>query len=520
MENKIFTDTPIHRVDTNSFDLSHDRKFTCGMGKLIPILCLEILPGDTINLVSQQLLRLMPLVSPVMHRINVFTHYFFVPNRLMWEGWEEFISNPTAVDNVHPSFARQGYQIGSIGDYLGYPTQEVISGASVDLNAFPGSAYAFIYNEWYRDQNLQEPLEYKLVDGNDQNELDNLISGTPLYRAWEHDYFTSCLPFQQKGPAVSIPIGTKADVSFKTDFPHQPTKVVVASTGANPHIGTINSATSGAGVGLTEDDTIELQAINNASSLYVDLASATAITINSLRQAEALQKWLELNARGGTRYIENIKNMWGVSTSDYRLQRPEYLGGGKSPISISEVLQMSSTDATTPQGNMAGHGINVGNSHEFSKRFEEYGFIIGIMSVMPDTSYINPTPRWCLRNDALDYPNPVLANLGEQPVYGIEVDFETGKTDPDYVFGYIPRFSEMRFQHNTVHGQMKTSLDFWNLSRKFSDKPELNGDFIICETDKRIFAVTDPAEDECVVHIVHQVEAIRKLPRYGIPSLT
>ena len=254
-----------------------------------------------------------------------------------------------------------------------------------------------------------------------------------------------------------------------------------------------------------------------SDSLEVDLSSATAITVEDLRRATRLQEWLEINARGGTRYIESIQNHFGVKSPDARLQRPEYLGGGKSNISFSEVLQTSSSDQTTPQGNMAGHGINVGNSNRMDNvTFTEHGFIIGIFSVMPDTAYINTTPRWSFRFDPLDYLWPKFAQLGEQPVYRKEVNGSA--INGDEVFGYQSRYADYKYNHNTVHGEFKTNLDFWHLARKVED-PLLNKNFIECDPDQRVFAVTDQEVDKMYVHMFHRINARRPLPRYNIPTL-
>ena len=509
MQNSIFEDVMYNNVPRNSFDLSHDRKFSAKLGRLYPCLVQEVVPGDSFSVQSEQLIRMAPLVSPVMHRVTATTHYFFVPNRLLWEGWEDFITNPLSTDNPAPRIMPQStipVEVGSIADYLGYPTG--IMPNENYFNPLPYAAYNLIYNEYYRDQNLQDEYPSKLVDGlNDLGDIGDPFITYPYKRAWNKDYFTSALPEPQKGEAVTLPIGGTADINYVNN-----SKTLAYDTTGSPINGSPVSVSASDLSLLGTDISLDV-----SDSLEVDLTAVTAITVEDLRRSTRLQEWLEINARGGTRYIESIQNHFGIKSPDARLQRPEYLGGGKSNISFSEVLQTSSSDQTTPQGNMAGHGINVGNSNRMDNvTFTEHGFIIGLFSVMPDTAYINTTPRWSIRFDPLEYLWPKFAQLGEQPVYRKEVNGSA--INGDEVFGYQSRYADYKYNHNTVHGEFKTNLDFWHLARKVED-PLLNSSFIKCTPDDRVFAVVDQELDKMYVHMFHRINAKRPLPRYNIPTL-
>lgn len=497
-----------NNVPRNSFDLSHDRKFSAKLGRLYPCLVQEVVPGDSFSVQSEQLIRMAPLVSPVMHRVTATTHYFFVPNRLLWEGWEDFITNPLSTDNPAPHFntAKLDTEVGSIADYMGLPVGNTV-GALV--NAFPFAGYNLVWNEYYRDQNLQDEKPYELQDGNNTlNLFGNPFIEQPYKRAWNKDYFTSALPEPQNGEAVTLPLGQTADINYINN-----SKTLAYDTTGAPINGSPLSV-SASDLSLLGTDV----SLDVSDSLEVDLSTASAITVEDLRRATRLQEWLEMNARGGTRYIESIQNHFGVKSADSRLQRPEYLGGGKSNISFSEVLQTSSSDRTTPQGNMAGHGINVGNSNRMDNvTFTEHGFIIGIFSVMPETAYMNSTPRWSFRFDPLDYLWPKFAQLGEQPVYVKEVNGNS--SDGKAVFGYQSRYADYKYNHNTVHGDFRTNLDFWHMARNVAPNPVLNASFIECDATKRVFAVENPKIDDMYVHMFHRINARRPLPRYNIPTL-
>lgn len=512
----LFNSIQLPKVGSNVFDLSHDVKMSFKMGGLYPTCVMECVPGDKVKIGTETMLRFAPLIAPVMHKVNVTTHYFFVPNRILWPNWEQWITGNLDVTPPYIySFngdSLQGYPVKSLADYLGLPTQIVFNGKLFpDPNAqvcspFPIAAYNKIYNEYYRDQNLQAEVPDTLVDGS--NGTFENIAGQPVKnRAWQHDYFTSCLPWAQKGDAVTIPIG---DVTINYD--DNVGNTIYRDESGNPLQNLTDARYTDTG-GMPRDGSTTGQRFNvdNSSQLY---GTAEAADINSLRRAFRLQEWLERNARGGTRYIESILAHFGVKSSDARLQRPEYLGGSKGKMVISEVL--STAETTLPVGNMAGHGISVSGGNEFKYSVEEHGWIIGIISVTPETAYQQGIHRSLLKLNRLDYFWPTFANIGEQEVKNIEL-FANG-TEVGETFGYVPRYAEYKFLNSRVAGEMRTSLDYWHLGRKFSAKPNLNGAFIQCDPSTRIFAVEDPTVDNIYGHIFNNIKAIRKMPKYGTPN--
>jgi hypothetical protein len=491
------------------------------IGEITPILCQETVPGDKFNVESTNLLRFAPMLAPIMHQTSVYIHYFFVPNRILWDNWEDFITGGEdgTADPAFPVFNNLGTVAeGSLFDYLGLPTGTSIG----DVNALPTMAYNKIYNEYYRDQNLATKLTDKAVDGNNSAVgLFNLQK-----RAWQHDYFTSALPWTQKGPEATIPLGTEAPIVYgnyasitpdtSDDYQHfrkpysvDPTAYWDAKDVTSNGIARIATATG------------DLGNIDLSGSHAADLSDASAASINELRRAFRLQEWLERNARGGSRYIEVIMAHFGVKSSDSRLQRPEFLGGSATPVTISEVLQTSdNASETTPQANMAGHGVAVGQSNKVSYFCEEHGFILGLMTVMPKTAYQQGLPKIFSKFDKFDYFWPSFQSIGEQPIYNQEIYYDASDSQNENVFGYTPRYAEYKYIPSSVHGEMRSSLKFWHMGRIFASRPSLNADFIECDNAEveRIFAVNQDAEN-LYVYLHNHIKATRPMVYFGTPTI-
>jgi len=495
------------------FDLSHERKLSMDMGKLVPILCEEVLPGDTFKAKTDMLIRISPMLAPVYHRINAFTHYFFVPSRLLQTNWEQFITGgATGTDStVIPTVTsgEGGQADGTLWDYFGLPTGV----NNLSVLAYPFRAYAAVYNSWYRDNNLQDEVTVSKGDG-----PDTTTSKTLLSRNWEKDYFTSSLPWPQRGTAVTLPLGTSAPVlgfgKLDTDWASATSNLYESNGVRRTYAGSRIISDASNGVSFF----VEKQTLGGTDypNVRADLSNATAATINDLRQAFQLQKWMEKNARGGARYVEAILSHFGVRSSDARLQRPEFLGGGRSPIVVSEVIQTAPTVAgQTALGTMAGHGFSAQRSHEFTKSFEEHGYIIGILSIMPRTAYQQGVPRMWNRSSKLDFFWPAFAHLGEQAVLNKEL--YAAHATPTGIWGYVPRYEEYRTRESSVHGDFKTTLNYWHMGRIFSSDPSLNSAFITADPTKRINAVTNA--HNCWVQLVNTVQAIRPIPKSGIPGL-
>lgn len=514
-------------IPTNTFDLSHHVNLTCDGGFIVPVKCVEALPNDTFTYNNKTLVRLTPMVSPAMAKMDVTMITGFVPIRLIWPNSEKFFANPVPDENtpVAPYFDGLDVGIGSLGDYLGMPTRSFKTDAGVTQNqyttlngvsALPHAAYQKFYNDWFRDENLVnngEPTFTPLTDGQ------NVFSRYSQLRrrAWRHDYFTSNLPFAQKGDAVEIPLGSFAPITLNAQPGTQPKwqgfqNVPMSSTNlqANWPGGTDSAPLiTGPGGGWIDPN----------GSLRADLSSATAVTINTLRWAEKLQVFLEKNARGGTRYTEIVRQHFGQISSDARLQRAEFLGFSVNPIVISEVLQTSPSDpSTTPLGEMAGHGISYGGSKYVKYHAEEHGFFITMMSIRPKSAYMQGLSRMFSRKSPLDYAWPTFAQLGEQETKRKEI-FYSGLPQDEQTFGYLPRYAEYRYEGDRVAGEMRTSYTHWHMTRIFNGAPFLNESFINCQPTKRIFAVNSAGVHSYIISVSHDLKVRRALPKFGIPSL-
>ena len=509
--NRLFDSVKLQKPKNNFFDLSHEKKLSMNMGELVPIYLQEIVPGDKFNVSSEMLVRLAPMVAPMMHRVNAYVHYFFVPNRLVWDNWQDFITGgrlgadasvlPKIEVNAGVIPAGTVIDYGTLWDYMGLPViRNVTISENFYVNALPFRAYQLIYNEYYRDQNLLAPIDIKKTDAVTATEEGLLL--TLRKRAWEKDYFTSALPWTQRGGEVMLP-----NVPDYKDFAN----IYAQGSGHTP------LATGGA-VSTVTGSPAYLNDGNEA--LKIENIDGINISINELRTAARLQAWLERNALGGSRYIESILAHFGVKTPDYRLQRPEYLGGGKTPIVVSEVLNTSAT-ASEAQGNMSGHGIGVGKSNSFKKYFTEHGYIIGIMSVLPRTAYQEGIPRTFKKFDNLDYFFPEFANLGEQAIRNDEVFYQpsAAETVNSAAWGYQSRYAEYKWQPDTVHGDFKSSMSYWHMGRIFGSLPALSNSFVEADPTHRVFAVTTTTIDKLYVQIYNQVKAIRPMPIFGTPGI-
>lgn len=488
----------------SKFSLSHHKLFSCDMGELIPCGLVEVLPGDTIQQATSALVRASPLLAPVMHPVNVAIHHWFVPHRLVWNDFENFITGgPDGLNaSVFPTvnFPTGGPEIGTLADYLGIPT-DVAQAGGTNVSALPFRAYALIWNEWYRDQDLQTALTVDLTDG-----ADTTTSVLLQNVCWEKDYFTSARPWEQKGPAVTVPLGTTAPVNRVTNAAAWGAKVAGSET--EPSESVMETDVNG---GYTKIDTSAGQYISfdPKGGLVADLAGASAVTVNILREALALQRFEEARARYGSRYTEYLRYL-GVRSSDARLQRPEFLGGGRETIQFSEVLQTA--EGTDPVGDLKGHGIAALRSNRYRRFFEEHGYILSLMSVKPKTIYANGLFRTWNRRTKEDFFQKELQHIGQQEVLNKEV--YAPHATPDGVFGYQDRYDEYRRAESQISGEFRsTLLDFWHLARIFSSSPALNATFVSAVPTERVFAV--PSQDVLYIMAKHSIQARRLVAGSG-----
>lgn len=524
-----FSMVPKADIPRSSFRIETSHKTTFDAGYLVPIYVDEVLPGDTFNLSATIFARLATPIFPIMDNLHLDTFWFFVPNRLVWSNWKKFMGEQDNPDDTTDYEVPQvvtptgGYAINSLGDYLGLPTVgQVQAGASVSHSALPMRAYNLIYNQWFRDQNLQDSVSVPTGDGPDLS-----TTYTLLRRGKRHDYFTSSLPWTQKGPAVTLPLSGTAPVV--TGSPagvsgtHPGMTFRNAATGAVPSAGDLGIASGGA-------FNANNAGFNGATTLYIDnlfadLSQATASTINQIRQAFQIQKLLERDARGGTRYTEIVRAHFGVISPDARLQRPEYLGGGSTPISINPVTQTQRTDADeTPLGTLAAYGTVVDSRHGFTQSFTEHGIILGLCAVRADLTYQQGLRRMWSRTTKYDFYWPVFSHLGEQTVLNKEI-YCTGSAADNDVFGYQERWAEYRYNPPIITGLMRSTaagtLDGWHLAQRFLTLPTLNATFIQDNPPvDRIVAVGAQANGQQFIADMFFVNrAARPLPMYSVPGL-
>lgn len=525
----LFSMLPKTNVPRSAFDRSHGYKTTFDAGYLVPFFLDEVLPGDTFNLSANLFARLATPIVPLMDNLYLDTQFFFVPARLLWDHWENLNGQRDTPDDeteyLVPTVTGTNVQNGTLWDYFGLPTNVA---NALTVSALPFRAYNLIWNEWYRDENLQDPVPFSKSDTND-----NLGSFNLLKRAKRHDYFTSALPWPQKGPAegVTINLGQDVPVTGSVSIPSQTMNVFAGSNGnveiqnyliGNDPVqyqryagydngsgtlsGTLQATYSGTSVSL--------------SNAIADLSVATAITINDLRTAFQVQKLFERDARGGTRYTEILRSHFGVISPDARLQRPEYLGGSSTRINIRPVEQTSATDATSPQGNLAAYGVAGDSFHGFTKSFVEHGFVIGLVSVRADLTYQQGINRLWSRRDRLDHYWPALAHLGEQTILNKEI-YAQGTAADDQVFGYQERFAEYRYKPALITGKFRStdpqSLDVWHLAQEFGSLPALNDAFIQENPPMdRVVAVT--TEPDILFDSYISLKCVRPMPVYSVPG--
>lgn len=505
----IFNSVASRRPKRNKFDLSHEVKCTLNMGRIYPVYFDEVVPGDSFRVKSEVMLRFAPLAAPVMHRMNVFMHYFFVPNRLVWDEWEDFITggedglaNPVHPYLTYANAANGGgssYSSHNLSAFLGLGNVQNASG-SQRISSLPHRAYALIYNEYYRDQDLVDKVIFSKSSGSDDAYRGAL--NTIRTRAWEKDYFTSARPWAQKGDPVGVPL--------RYDEGEGMVRTVDGSTAAS-------GATSLQPIGIEGS-----ASLRDSSNTPLEL-NEHEININDLRRAARIQEWLEKNARAGSRYVESILSHFGTRLSDYRAQRPVYLGGGMQPVTVSEVLQTAQDPGTTGNGygvgDLYGHGISVGAQNRFKGNFQEHGHVFGILSVMPKTAYQQGIPRTFRKADKFDYYWPEFANIGEQPVYQSEIYCEGDlDLDQDTVFGYQQRYAEYKYKPDRVVGSFQGSLNYWHLGRVFESQPALNDQFVNSAPSTRIFNVPEEF-DHLWCQVYNKVDAIRPMPYNAIPTL-
>lgn len=531
-----FSQIPNSPIQRSVFDRSHDYKTTMDAGYLIPFFVDEVLPGDTFKLRVNAFVRMNTLIAPFMDNVFMDTFFFFVPSRLVWDNWQRFCGeqkNPgDSTDFLIPSLSgKNTFANGSIFDYMGLPTGVALDPANTPINALPFRAYNLIYNEWFRDENLIDSIAVPTNDGPDP-----ISNYTLRKRAKRHDYFTSSLPWPQKGPSVDISLTGQApvfgnglalglvsnDLTFglvsNSNNGANDGRPKLSPDAYNKPIGELIPAKpfgddAYAAVGVTND--------GNYSGLVAGLDSVSAVSINDLRQAFQIQKFYEKWARGGSRYTETLRVMFNVISPDARLQRPEYLGGTHSRVNVVPTAQTSSTDSVSPQSNLSAFGVLGDSAHGFNKSFVEHGYVIGLCCLRADITYQQGLNRMWSRRQLFDFYWPTLAHLGEQVVYNREI-YTQGTAADNGVFGYQERYAEYRYKPSMITGKLRStdaqSLDVWHLAQKFDSLPKLNQDFIEENPPiARVIAVQN--EPQFFADFWFDLKTSRPMPVYSVPGL-
>jgi len=548
-----FAMIPQANIRRSVFDRSHVYKTTFNEGQLIPYFVDEVIPGDTFTLNPVEFCRLATPVVPFMDNIYIESFFFFVPSRLVYDKWVNLCGeqeNPEdSTDYLVPTVSLSGDMTGKLPDYMGIACS---SGTfnNISVNCLPFRSYWLIWNEWFRDENLQKSVKVSKGETNTVLEPMGQSTANPNYglpsgienwydpapRGKRYDYFTGALPWPQKGPAVDLPLGSTASITGVSPLGTSSQNIGAMSSAFNsPAVDTnsdpdytwkwpvfYTSGTSDSKPTISNFKASQIPKMpSDGSPWLVDLSTASAITINSLRQAFMLQRYYEIDARGGTRYTEKLQAHFGVTNPDARLQRPEFLGSHSSMMNINPVTQTSSTDSTTPQGNLAAYGLNAQRYHAFTKSFSEFGYVIGLINVRADLTYQQGVNKMWLRSDVLDFYWPSFAHLGEQAIENIEI-YCQGNDEDKKVFGYQERYAEYRYKPSLITGQFRSTykepLDIWHLSQKFATLPTLSDEFIQDHPPiSRVVAI--PSYPHFLLDVKFNLKCIRPMPMYGIPGM-